>query len=87
MSSLSARFREVELAFDAPVAVPTPLPQNWLPFTASDSTIRFVDDAFNEETLRTEISRHFGPVRNATIAPMTLRTIFLAIAKSSRKPS
>jgi ABC-2 type transport system ATP-binding protein len=87
MSSLSARFREVELAFDAPVAVPTPLPPNWLQFTASDSTIRFVDDAFNEETLRAAISRHFGPARNATFAPMTLRTIFLAIAKSSRNPS
>jgi ABC-2 type transport system ATP-binding protein len=87
MSSLSARFREVELGFDAPVAVSAPLPPNWLQFTASDSTIRFVDDAFHEETLRAEISRHFGPIRNATFAPMTLRTIFLAIAKSSRKPS
>jgi ABC-2 type transport system ATP-binding protein len=87
MSSLSARFREVELAFDAPVAALATLPLNWLQFSASDSIIRFVDDAFHEETLRAEISRHFGPVRNATFTPMTLRTIFLALAKSSRKPS
>jgi ABC-2 type transport system ATP-binding protein len=87
MSSLSARFREVELAFDAPVAAPAAIPQNWLQLAAADSTIRFVDDSFNEEILRAEISRHFGPVRNATFAPMTLRTIFLAIAKSARKPS
>jgi ABC-2 type transport system ATP-binding protein len=87
MSSLSARFREVELAFDAPVAVPATFPSNWLQLTAADSTIRFVDDSFNEENLRTEISRHFGPVHNATFAPMTLRTIFLAIARSSRRPA
>jgi ABC-2 type transport system ATP-binding protein len=87
MPSLAARFREVELAFDAPVAAHTPLPPNWLQFTAADSTIRFVDDSFNEENLRAEISRHFGPVRNVTFAPMTLRAIFLAIAKSSRRPS
>ena len=87
MASLSARFREVELTFNAPPAVPPDLPPNWLQVSASDSVIRFVDEAFNEESLRAEISRRYGPVRNATFVPMTLRTIFLALAKSTRRPS
>jgi ABC-2 type transport system ATP-binding protein len=87
MSSLLARFREVEVTFDAPAVIPVNLPPNWLQFKASASIIRFVDDSFNEEELRAEISRQFGPVRNATFAPMTLRAIFLALAKSARRPS
>ena len=77
MSSLLARFREVEVTFNSPVAAPSALPANWLQFTAADSTIRFVDDSFNEEKFRRrDLSRHFGPIRDAAFAPMTLRTHF-----------
>jgi ABC-type multidrug transport system ATPase subunit len=84
MPSLRARFREVELTLAAPVALPSDLPATWLEISASDSVIRFVDSAFNQETTPAEIARGFGPVRNATFAPMTLRAIFLAIAKGNR---
>jgi ABC-2 type transport system ATP-binding protein len=87
MPSLSARFREVQLTFAAPVAFPSNLPATWLQMSASDSVIRFVDSAFNQETTPAEVARRFGPVRNVTFAPMTLRAIFLAIAKSSRSSS
>jgi ABC-2 type transport system ATP-binding protein len=87
MPSLSARFREVELIFAAPVACPSDLPASWLQITATDSVIRFIDSAFNQETTPAEVARRFGPVSHATFAPMTLRAIFLAIAKSSRMSS
>jgi len=87
MLSLSARFREVELFFDAPVACPSDLPAAWLQVTASDCVIRFVDSAFNKETTPAEVAHRFGPVKNAKFAPMTLRAIFLAIAKTSRASS
>lgn len=87
MPSLNARFREVELIFDVPVACPSDLPASWLQITASDSVIRFVDSAFNQETTPAEVARRFGLVRNATFTPMTLRAIFLSIAKTSRPSS
>ena len=85
MSSLTARFREVELTFDAPVAVPSTPPANWLQFSAAGSTVKFVDEAFQQGVLESEIARHFGctPL-TASFAPMTLRTIFLAFAKTGR---
>jgi ABC-2 type transport system ATP-binding protein len=87
MAPLKSRFREVALTLDAPVAVPVDVPRNWLQISGTDSTIRFVDDAFNENTLRSEIARRFGTPQTISISQMSLRTIFLAFAKSTRKPS
>ena len=87
MSSLSARFRDVELTFDGPAAVPSSLPANWHQIGVSGSVVRFVDSAFNPETAQAEIEQRFGPVKNVTFSQMSLRAIFLALAKGSRRPS
>ena len=87
MASLTARFREVELTLDAPASVPTDLPATWLQVSASDSVIRFVDSAFHPEGTPAAIARSFGSVPHTRFALMSLRTIFLALVKSSRKPS
>ncbi len=87
MASLTARFREVELTLDVPASVPANLPATWLQVSASDSVIRFVDSAFHPQGTPAEIARSFGSVRNTRFAPVSLRTIFLALVKSSRKPS
>ena len=87
MVSLRARFREVEINLDAPAAIPAELPSAWLHVSASDSVVRFVDSGFHPEGTPAEIARQFGCVRNMTFEPMTLRTIFLALAKTGRKLS
>lgn len=85
MASLAARFREVEVAFDTPVSVPSELPSTWLQLTASDSMIRFIDSAFEQEATSTQIAQCWSGVGRVTFSPMTLRTIFLAVAKSKGK--
>lgn len=85
--SIRARFREVELTLDAPVAVPDNLPSNWLHAAASGNTFKFIDSAFQQDALQSEIFHRFGTIEHATFNPMTIRNIFLAIAKSTRKPS
>jgi ABC-2 type transport system ATP-binding protein len=87
MSSLSARFRDVELTLDGPAAVPSNVPTNWHHIGASGSVVRFVDSAFNQETIQAEVSQRFGPVKNVTFSQMSLRAIFLALAKGSRRAS
>jgi ABC-2 type transport system ATP-binding protein len=87
MSSLSARFRDVELTLDGSAAVPSNVPTNWHHISASGSVVRFVDSAFNQETIQAEISQRIGPVKNVTFSPMSLRAIFLALAKGSRRAS
>jgi ABC-2 type transport system ATP-binding protein len=87
MASLNSRFREVELTFDEPTAVPPDLPANWLRPSAAGSVLRFVDAAFSQEKVKTEIARRFGPVQQAEYRPMSLRAVFLATAKSNPRVS
>jgi ABC-2 type transport system ATP-binding protein len=83
MKTLAAKFREVELTFDGPQTVPQSLPQTWIHLTASDNFVRFVDTDFDLARHTAEICQCFGPVRNATYTAMSLRAIFLALAKTS----
>jgi ABC-2 type transport system ATP-binding protein len=85
--SIRARFREVELTLDSPAAIPPDVPSNWLQLSSSGTTLKFIDSAFQQDTLQSEILHRFGAIQHAVFNPMTIRNIFLAIAKSARKPS
>jgi ABC-2 type transport system ATP-binding protein len=85
MASLSARFREVQLTFETSAVVPPDLPPAWLQFTADQATVRFIDSEFHAEKTAAEVTRRFGAVQHSSFAPMTLRTIFLAVARSRGK--
>jgi ABC-2 type transport system ATP-binding protein len=85
--SIRARFREVEVALDSPAVLPADLPSSWLQVTSSGTTLQFIDSAFEQDALQSEILRRFGAIQHAVFHPMTIRNIFLAIAKSARKPS
>jgi len=84
LTSLTSRFREVELAFDVPPALPQPSPKNWLQVTASAAVVRFTECRFDPERTAFEIRTAFGEPRSITFSPMSLRSIFLVMAKSGR---
>jgi len=84
LTSLANRFREVELTFDAPPILPEKTPENWLQVSASAAVVRFTDCRFDAERSAAEIRTALGEPRNVTFSPMSLRSIFLAMAKSGR---
>jgi len=84
LTSLSARFREVEVTLSDQTTLPN-LPPQWLDPQASASLLRFVDSQFDETHTRAEIQRLFGGVRNVAVKPMPLRAILVTLAKSGRK--
>jgi ABC-2 type transport system ATP-binding protein len=84
MASLSQRFREVELTFDPQSTPPEGLPSAWIQVDTSPAVVRFIDTRFDEDRTTAEIHKVFGDVRNLTFTPMSLRSIFLAMAKSER---
>jgi ABC-2 type transport system ATP-binding protein len=84
LSTLVDRFREVELTFDAPPPLPAQAPGSWMQLSSSAAVVRFIESQFEPERTGAEIKRVFGDVRNVTFAPMSLRSIFLAMAKSGR---
>ena len=87
LSSLASRFRQVEVVFGSPKQLPGELPQSWTNLEISDSTVRFIESRYDQGKTPSDILRVFGDAGNATYTPMSLRSIFLAIAKNARAVS
>jgi ABC-2 type transport system ATP-binding protein len=87
MSSLTARFREIEVTVGTPPAIPGrgDWPAHWLRPEALPAVVRFVDTRFDAERTPSEIRRLFEDVRQISVNPMPLRAIFVTIARSVSK--
>lgn len=84
LSSLIDRFREVELTFDAAPVLPSKPPDSWMQMSSSAAVVRFIDSKFDEQRTTEQVRGLFAGVRNVSFTPMTLREIFLAMAKDGR---
>lgn len=83
MTALSARFREVEVTLDAPVAAAN-CPATWMRIERSAAVVRFVESQFNEARTMEEVRNVFGEPRGVEITAMPLRSIFVTLAKVER---
>jgi ABC-2 type transport system ATP-binding protein len=86
LTTLVERFREVELTFDTPPRLPKTAPNTWMHLSTSAAVIRFIDSRFDAEKTTTEVRNVLGEARNVAFTPMSLRSIFLAMAKVGRDP-
>ena len=84
LTHLAERFREVQLTFDATARLPEKAPASWMQVHNSAAVVRFIESQFEPERTRAEIRAVFGEIRDVTFSPMTLREIFLAMAKAGR---
>lgn len=83
MATLSNRFRDVSITLSDPTPLPADLPGTWLEPQTADCVLRFVQSDYSEDAPR-ELAVRFPSARDIAFEPMTLRQIFLAIAKSGR---
>jgi ABC-2 type transport system ATP-binding protein len=84
LAQLVERFREVQVTFDGAPRLPEKAPVNWMQLSSSAAVVRFVESRFESERTSAAIRGVFGEVRDVTFSPMTLREIFLAMAKAGR---
>jgi ABC-2 type transport system ATP-binding protein len=84
LAQLVERFREVQVTFDGPSRLPEKASEGWMQINSSAAVVRFIESRFEPERTRAEIRGVFGEVRDVTFSPMTLREIFLAMAKAGR---
>jgi ABC-2 type transport system ATP-binding protein len=82
MNALSQRFREVEVSLFSTRRPLESWPDTWMQFEMSDSLVRFVDSRFDPAEAQQQIRATLGDVRDISFTPMTLRDIFVAIARS-----
>jgi ABC-2 type transport system ATP-binding protein len=85
MTSLNARFREVEVTLETESPLPANLPATWLRPESSALVVRFVETQFDSERTLAEVRRVFGSVQQVSVNPMPLRSIFVTLAKSGRR--
>jgi ABC-2 type transport system ATP-binding protein len=84
MSVLSNRFREVTVTLPVPTSLASDPPPAWQQIEAQDSVLHFVHNHYDEASSRAEIAALLPMAHTIQVEPMSLRSIFLSIAKSAR---
>ena len=85
MTSLSGRFREIEVTLPEPAELPATWPEAWINREHSAAVVRFVDTQFEHDRTLAEVRRVFREPRQVTVNAMPLRSIFVTLAKAGRK--
>jgi ABC-2 type transport system ATP-binding protein len=85
MSVLSERFREIEVTRDERGVLPSAWPSHWLQVESSPGLVRFVDSSFDRARTVAEVHRLLGVDARVADHTMSLRAIFVALARQSRK--
>jgi ABC-2 type transport system ATP-binding protein len=83
--SLQARFRRVDLAVDRPPERwPSTMPPGWLAPDIAGHRVRFVESAYRSGETEREIRDRFPGAPEPVIEPLSLREIFLTLARTFR---
>ncbi|HTZ22308.1 MAG TPA: ABC transporter ATP-binding protein [Opitutaceae bacterium] len=84
VESLLQRFRRVEVDLQEGPAQTDALPETWLKFERAGNRVTFVDSRYSREVTEPACRARF-PEAAVTARPMTLREIYIALARSGRK--
>jgi ABC-2 type transport system ATP-binding protein len=87
MSTLTGRFREIEVLLEQPADPPMSPPAGWLNLEHTHLMLRFTHANYDPSMTDAEIRRHYPTVRDITANPVSLRSIVYALAKSAGRPS
>jgi ABC-2 type transport system ATP-binding protein len=82
--ALLERFRTVEVVLEQEATLPAGLPDAWINVRAAGRSIRYVDTTFAPDEQLALIRRHFPAAVRHDANPMTLREIFVALARTYR---
>ena len=83
IASVRSRFCSVVATAEVPLAIPQTPPTEWLQFTADGTTARWVETAYDPERVAARAREILGSVE-LTAAPLTLREVFLTMARIGR---
>jgi ABC-2 type transport system ATP-binding protein len=84
LETLSARFREIVLTFEAPPERPHELPADWMHLEIAGNVARFVDTQYDASSTAELARKVFPAYRDMAVNGMPLRAIFVALAKKGR---
>jgi len=82
LDSLQTRFKNVNITLNSPLEHLPDLPSAWLGMEHENRAIKFIDSAYREKSSPDSIRRLFPNYANIEATGMTLREIFIALAKT-----
>ena len=87
MSSLTARFREIEVTVQSSAKLPSNdrWPGTWLRPDTTPAVVRFVESQFDPVRTQKDIRALFGDAVQVSVNPMPLRAIFITLARTGSK--
>jgi ABC-2 type transport system ATP-binding protein len=83
-ATLQARFRRIECVVTQSAHLPASLPQSWLVPEVAGHTVRFVESRYEPESSEAEVRRVMPDATQISASAMSLRDIFLALARTYR---
>jgi ABC-2 type transport system ATP-binding protein len=83
-ATLQARFRRVDVTLDAAAPSPAPTLPSWLGVARAGSRLSFVETAYREGETEPQLRERFGAGVPIDVVPLSLREIFVALAKEYR---
>jgi ABC-2 type transport system ATP-binding protein len=81
---LRSRFREIEMTLPQGAVVPDNLPETWLKPACAGNVLRFIDSGYAEGESERRISSLFPAASNLAVSSLSLRNIFIALARKGK---
>src|SRR5690606_21765085 len=85
LGALTSRFREIVVTC-ADTTLPSPWPAHWIRAETSPSAVRFVETHFDAERTPQQIGVFFRDVTHIEATPMSLKSIFVTLARNDMQP-
>ena len=82
--SLQARFRQIEVRVSEDVPWPSPLPASWLLAEKAAQRLQFVETQYDPVETEKSLRQMFPMSQQVLATPMSLKSIFLALARTYR---
>jgi ABC-2 type transport system ATP-binding protein len=83
-AALQGRFRRIECVVAGTTRLPAALPQSWLVPEIAGHTVRVVESLYQSESSEAQVSRVLPDASQISVSAMSLRDIFLALARTYR---
>jgi len=81
---LQSRFRAVEIVLNGEDPQSHAFPESWLNVETAGRLLRFTDSRYAESALNAAMAKHLPTAKHFQAKPMTLREIFVALARTYR---
>jgi len=83
-TDLQARFRRIECVVAETTQLPAGLPPSWLVPEIAGHTVRYIESQYRPGSAEAELQRVLPDASQISVIPISLRDIFLALARSYR---